>query len=416
MTDWQNRILRHGIKPAVEFTANPHNPRVHPQAQREAVRGSLDTLGWIAPVIELANGDLLDGHERIWQALQQGDDTPVPYIVVDLTEDEAKLALLTFDFITAMATFDRELTAGLMQMVNTDNPALQQLIASQADELGILLNQDEPAADPGAQVDRADELQKIWQVQRGDVWTIGKHRLMCGDSTSAEDVARLMDGAKAELLHTDPPYGVDVAGGTHDPRDTKNYRSGNIIENDALSDDELTRVVGLALCNAKNQMLPGAAYYVWHPSSRVELFAKSVRENLSPHRQIIVWVKDNFVFGRQDYHWQHEPCFYGWLDGDAHHAVKDRTLSTVWTVEPVGTDLEKKIHPTAKPVGLPLKAISNSTHRDGIVLDPFLGSGTTLVACEQTGRRGYGMEISEPYCAVILQRLKDMNLQPERVS
>lgn len=144
MTDWKNRILRHGIKPAVEFTANPHNPRIHPKTQREAVRGSLDSLGWIAPVIELANGDLLDGHERIWQALQQGDDTPVPYIVVDLTEDEAKLALLTFDFITAMATFDRELTAQLMEQVNTDNAALQSLIAGMAEDYGVI-----PAFDSG---------------------------------------------------------------------------------------------------------------------------------------------------------------------------------------------------------------------------------------------------------------------------
>jgi hypothetical protein len=144
MTDWQNRIVSHGVKPAGEFRLNRSNPRKHPPAQHSAVRGSLDTLGWIAPVIELASGELLDGEDRILNSLEKGDDTPVPYIVIDLTEDEARLALLTFDFITAMASYDRDLTASLMEQVNTDNAALQSLIAGMAEEQGII-----PDLDPG---------------------------------------------------------------------------------------------------------------------------------------------------------------------------------------------------------------------------------------------------------------------------
>lgn len=137
MTDWKNRIISHGVKPASDFLANPDNPRVHPQTQRDAMRGSLDSLGWIAPVIELTNGYLLDGHERIFQALDQGDDTPVPYIVVDLAEHEIALALASFDFITTMANYDRDRLNMLLQEVKTDNPTLQSMLSEMAKSHGL---------------------------------------------------------------------------------------------------------------------------------------------------------------------------------------------------------------------------------------------------------------------------------------
>jgi DNA modification methylase len=277
------------------------------------------------------------------------------------------------------------------------------------DELDALLDgliEKESMQPAEAQTDKAAELQKLWNTQPGQLWALGRHRLIVGDCTDKATVERLMQGEKAVLMLTDPPYGVDVAGGTHDPRDEKNYRSGGIVENDALTDAELEALLDSAFKIARSVMDKGAAYYVWHPSSKVELFARSIRVNLAPHREIIIWFKDNFVFGRQDYHWQHEPCFYGWIEG-AHKWYGDRTQSTVWIVEKVGTDLEKKLHPTAKPIGLPEKALNNHTATSDIVYEPFCGSGTTLIACEQLNRQCRAIEISPAYCAVILQRYQD---------
>jgi DNA modification methylase len=272
-----------------------------------------------------------------------------------------------------------------------------------------------PADDPGAQMDRAEELQQTWQVQRGDLWEIGTHRLLCGDSTDADDVARLMGGERVSLLFTDPPYGVDVAGGTHDPRDTQNYRSGNLIENDALSASDLESLIFAVFAEQRGVMREGAPFYLWHSPRTVEWYARAVRTALAPHREIIIWVKQNFVFGRQDYHWQHESCFYGWLEGAAHTWLADRTQSTVWTADTVGTELEEKLHPSAKPVGLARRAIENHLREGEIVSDPFLGAASTMVAAEQTHRRCYGIEIEPKYCAVILERMAGMGLIPRRV-
>ena len=171
-----------------------------------------------------------------------------------------------------------------------------------------------------------------------------------------------------------------------------------------------------ALANCRRHMVPGAAFYVWHASSRVDLFCRSVEHSLARHRQIIVWVKPHFVFGRQDYHWQHEPCFYGWVDGAAHRWLNDRKQTTVWHTEAVGTDLEKKVHPTAKPLALAARAIQNHAAPAEVVIEPFSGSGSTLVAAEQTGRLCRAIELAPKYVAVALERLSVLRLTPRLMS
>lgn len=405
MNPFVNRIVNYGTKAADQFEANPLNYRTHPQRQRDAVQASLRELGWIGVVVEnKTTGRLIDGHERVWQALKQNED--VPYIEVELSEEEEKLALAVFDPITYMAETDSQVLDALLREVNTGESALQALLAELAQEAGLYQDEQNGTGDAGAQIDKAAELQAKWQTATGQLWQLGDHRLICGDCTDKDVVARVMDGEKASLLFTDPPYGVDVAGGTHDPRDEKNYRSGGIVENDALSDDELEALLRASFSLAKVNMVAGAAYYIWHPSSKVELFARCVRLHLAIHREIVIWSKENFVFGRQDYHWQHEPAFYGWVDG-GHKWVGDRTQGTVWEVEKVGTDLEKKMHPTAKPVGLAAKALANNTNKGDVVYEPFSGSGTTIIACEQLGRKCRAVEISPAYVAVALQRFLD---------
>jgi site-specific DNA-methyltransferase (adenine-specific) len=271
-----------------------------------------------------------------------------------------------------------------------------------------------------APVDRAEELRAKWGVEAGQMWAIaskhgGEHRILCGDSTKAEDVARVMDGDVAAVLHTDPPYGVDVVGGTHDPRDEKNYQSGNRVENDALNDADLERLVASALANCRTHMAPGAAFYVWHPDVKMPVLLRALLASLGMYRQVVVWVKEHFVFGRRDYHWRHEPCFYGWVDGAAHRWEGDRKQSSVWETPPVGGDLEKKLHPTAKPIALPARAIQNHTAPGDVVIEPFSGSGSTMVAAEQTGRLCRAIEIAPKYVAVALERLAALGLEPRLV-
>lgn len=384
MTDWRNRIVEHGVKPAVDFVYNPDNPRRHPMPQREAMRGSLDTLGWIAPVIELkSSGYLLDGHERIYQALALGDDTPVPYIVVDLTEAEAKLALASFDFLTTMATYDRDALDTLLKEVQTDDTRLQAMLSEMAAQNDLYI--DEPVADdPGAQVDRAEELQAIWQVKRGDVWRCGRHKIMCGDSAGAEDVARLMDGVKADMGLTDPPYGVERDegfegfggfGGFGTPIARRQYA-------DAWdSERPLQQTFNLFLENVKQSIIFGGNFFA-------DILPRSTHW--------IVWDKLNTMptFG---------DCELAWTSFKR-KSVKKITFEYNGLI---GKEKER-FHPTQKPVGLFAILLKEYSTDGDIILDPFLGSGTTLVACEQTRRTGYGMEISPEYVSVCLQRMKDM--------
>lgn len=231
-----------------------------------------------------------------------------------------------------------------------------------------------------------------------------KHRLLCGDSTKAEDVGRLMAGEKAGLMNTDPPYGVSVAGGTHDPRDEKNYRSGGKIDNDELTGQKLRQFLDASFGLAADVLERGAAWYVWYAGTETKAFLDAA-DRIGGMRHILIWVKPNFVFGRSDYHYRHEPVMYGWMPGAAHRWLGDRTQDSVWESR-AGQDLQKKQHPTSKPIAIATKPIANHTQEDDVVYDPFLGSGTTLIAAEQLGRRCMGIEISPVYCDVIVTRFE----------
>lgn len=254
------------------------------------------------------------------------------------------------------------------------------------------------ADDPGAQVDRAAELLEKWGVERGQVWQAGRHRLMCGDSTSAEDVGRLMGGERAAFMWTDPPYGVDYTGGTTDALKIEGDTPGGLLE-----------LLVEAFAVVDEVLVGGAPVYVAHPAVALQFTFGTAFLGAGWHfHEGLVWMKDSMVLGHSDYHLQHEGLHYGWKEGGRHPWYGGRVQKSVFEIE---RPKRSEAHPTMKPVQLVVECLLNSSAAGDIGIDPFLGSGTTLVACEQTGRTGYGMEIEPRYCAVSLERLTGLGLE-----
>ena len=282
------------------------------------------------------------------------------------------------------------------------------------DELAELIGEDVTGAtDPGAQVDKAEELQAKWQVKPGDLWTIGKHRLLCGDSTKAEDVARVMGGEKFRLMWTDPPYGVSYA----DKNRFLNAvwpanRVEEPIENDHMSEADTEAMLTSVFSVVYQFGTAGASFYVASPpGTLLPHFINAINTSGFQYKHQLIWVKNQFVMGRADYHYRHESILYGWKKDGGHYFVNDHTLDSVFEIDKPRDSNE---HPTMKPVELVVPMINNSSKSGELVIDPFCGSGTTLVACEQTHRIGRGIEIEPKYCAVTLERLSLMGLEAKR--
>jgi hypothetical protein len=424
--DWRNRIVRYGEMPANEFLANPSNPRRHPASQREALRGSFDALGFIAPVLINTSGYMIDGHARVEECLSRDENMMVPFIEVDLSPDEEALALASFDWITQMATYDQQTLSDLLQSIDTDNEALQALLDEMAQENGIdLLGDDEPAGDPGAQLDRAQELKEQWGVERGQVWLIGSlsgrgtHRLMCGDSYSDEHYSRLMNGATPDMLHTDPPYGINIVnpkglsatgrvGGAKpfgatsgiSPRNSTGFDSmgqlvrvgpSNIIQSNiypVIEGDDRPFEPAFLLDKSGIIVLWGANYYADKLPSRSCWIVWDKREDIT---------RNNFA-----------DCELAWTN----QTSPARIFYHLWNGLHKGSQHgERRIHPTEKPVAL-FAEIGKLYADKKLWLDLFAGSGAQIVAAEQTGATCYAMEYEPLYVACILERLKDIGLSP----
>jgi len=378
----RNRVkeLRH--VPASELAANPLNWRTHPAGQQAAIRGILAEVGIAGALLAYETPDglrLIDGHLR----RDAAPDSEWPVLVLDVTEDEARKLLATVDPISAMAATDGDALARLLADVKIDDEALGKML------------KDVQAAVPKPDVQVVEagtpELPVEPVTQRGDLWTLGDHRLLCGDSTNADDVARVMGGEKADLCLTDPPYGVSYVGKTEDAM---------TIENDDMSEDELSALVVSAFDHAVTHCRPGAYWYATVPPGPLHLIFATDWKRRGILRQIMVWVKDSMVLGHSEYHYQHEPILFGWMPGPRHKNA-DRTRTTVWECERPKASRE---HPTMKPIALWARAIQDGSLAGEHVYDPFLGSGTTLIAAEQLGRKCYGIEISPAYCDVIVAR------------
>lgn len=393
---WENRIVGWDVVAPDQLLANPKNFRRHPNIQREALRGSLNDLGWIAPVVvNRLSGHLIDGHARVEEALTKGAQVPVAY--VELTDAEEAEALAVLDPISAMATVDKEALDALLREVKTGEAGIMAMLADLAKDSGLYLDKP-PIDDPGAQIDRAAELAEKWGTQRGQVWEVGRHRVMCGDSTSVEDVERLMDGKKAQALITDPPYGVAYEGGQ------------NAVKRERIEGDDSADLYAPFLAAWMPALGNKAAVYVWFAGSHGGTVYSAVAANGLTVRALLIWNKLNPHYGAfmAQYMQRHEPCLYC-VQRDGADWYGPTNEVTVWDVEQPSRN---EHHPTQKPVEIMARPMRNSTLLNGIVGDPFLGSGTTIVACEQEGRAGYGMEIDPGYMGVILERLSGLGLQP----
>lgn len=240
--------------------------------------------------------------------------------------------------------------------------------------------------------DYEEEVPEEPKSKLGQVYQLGRHRLMCGDSTNPDDVKKLMNGVQADLLITDPPYNVNYEG----KQDSK-----MTIKNDHQEAENFYKFLLEAFTNAKDNMKAGAAFYIWHASSEAVNFNRSAVDAGLSVRQELIWAKNRMIMGRQDYQWQHEPCLYGWADGGSHSWYSDRKQTTILNFDkPPRSDL----HPTMKPIPLFDYQIKNSSKSGDNVLDLFGGSGTTLMACEQDGRNAYLMEFDPRYVDVIIDR------------
>lgn len=392
---WRSRIVGHDSVPPSELTANPRNWRKHPKAQQQALADVLDRVGWVQDVIvNKRTGLLVDGHARLELALRRGEES-VPVVYVDLEPDEEALVLATLDPLSAMAEADDEALRALMADVVADG-ALAGMLAE-------LAGTTEPKAgktDPD-DVPNIDDV--AIYVNRGDIYRLGDHRLMCGDSTTG-DVGVLMDGDLADLVCTDPPYGVAVASrvGTRSRSSAEARSEGAAgIQNDEMDVEALTGLLRASFGLALRSSRPGAVWYVTAPHGPIGLAFSVVLAELGIWRHSLVWVKDSLVLSRMDYHYRHEPIYYGWSPGGAHHSVPSRDQDSVWEIPRPKRSLE---HPTMKPVALFERAIQNSTDPSAIVLDPFGGSGTTLISCEALGRRARVLELDPKYAQVAIER------------
>lgn len=418
---WKNRIVGHGVRPASEFKPHPRNARKHPRRQKEAVKGSLNELGWVAPVIEnVRTGYLLDGHERIEEAVAAGEE--VPYIQVDIDESEEDLFLTTFDYITAMAEWEREQLEANMANIQTAEAGLQQAITDLAKEQRIIseYEQTKNLPDAGPEITRAAELRQKWGTEPGQMWVLPSkvdgqsHRIICGDAVQVETLEQLMAGDQAEMVWTDPPYGVAI-GDKNDFLNTidKSNRVTENLENDRLSEPALLEMLTAVFGNAVKFQTAGGAWYVTGPAGPLHVVFGHVLKDLGIWRQTIQWVKNNATFSPMgtDYHWRAEPMFYGWLPNAGHRFYGGRRQDTVWEIDRPTKSPE---HPTIKPLELVARSIFNSSQEGEIVLDMFGGSGTTIIAAEGLGRQARVVEIDPGYVAVMLDRYQaTFDLIPE---
>lgn len=406
-TNWRNRIIETRTVNARELTPHPMNWRRHPDKQAGALRGLLAEVGIVAPLIAYESArygglTLIDGHMR----QEAGGEWPVT--VLDVTDEEADLILATFDPISGLAEMDATALAALLgsvEMTPVEDAGVQALLAELAVQTGA--SAEEPiAVDAEPQIDRAEELRAKWGVESGQLWQLGDHRLICGDCTDAAVVARVMGGERAQMVFTDPPYGVSI-GAKNRLLNSVQPSGRNLadIKDDDLSPSDLKALLLPAFTNIrKHVMADDCTVFVTAPQGGElgMMMMMMMSEAGLPVRHVLIWKKNQptFSMGRLDYDYQHEPILLTW--GKRHkRPMLGRHRTSIWEIDKPRASAD---HPTMKPVELVVNALMNNSDMGDIVFDAYLGSGTTVLAGESTNRRARAVEISPAYVAVAIQR------------
>lgn len=372
------------VLPITTIKEYENNAKLHPREQIEQIKKSIQEFGNNDPIAIDENNVIIEDHGR-YMALKELGFSEIEVIkLTHLTEEKKKAYILAHNKLTMNTDFD-------IQLLNEE---LSDIIDIDMSDFGFDLSFDDEE-DEVVEDEFDDTPPEEPKSKLGDIYQLGRHRLMCGDSTSVEDVERLMGGYQADLLLTDPPYNVAYEGKTKDALK---------IQNDSMDNDSFREFLKAAFSAADNVMKPGAVFYIWHADSEGYNFRGACFDIGWTVRQCLIWNKNSMVLGRQDYQWKHEPCLYGWKEGAGHLWASDRKQTTVINFDKPQRNGE---HPTMKPVGLFDYQILNNTKGGDIVLDLFGGSGTTIMACEQNGRNGYLMELDPRYVDVIIRRWEE---------
>lgn len=375
-----------------------NNARTHSAEQLNKLRSSLREFGFINPVIIDRDFNVIAGHGRIMAAKAEGI-TDVPCVFVDyLTPAQKKAYIIADNRMALDAGWDEEMLKIEIEALQADNFDLS-LTGFDEKELAAFFDDDTDTKDDDFDVD--GELEKPCTTKPGDLWLLGSHRLVCGDSTKQETYELLMSGKLANLVVTDPPYNVNYEG------------SAGKIKNDNLENEKFYQFLFDAFTCMEKAMANDASIYVFHADTEGLNFRKAFADAGFYLSGTCIWKKQSLVLGRSPYQWQHEPCLFGWKKNGKHQWYSDRKQTTIWEF-----DKPKKNgdHPTMKPIPLIAYPIKNSSMSNCIVLDPFGGSGSTLIACEQTNRICHTIELDEKFCDVIVKRYIEQVGSAENVS
>lgn len=370
-----------------ELKPYENNPRNNESAV-QYVANSIREFGFKVPIVIDKDKVIVAGHTRYKAAKVLGIEEVPCIIADDLSPEQIKAFRLADNKTAEMALWDDELLKSELDGLLDD---------FDMSDFGFFDEELDEATEPEVEDDNYDpEPPEEPKSKRGDIYKLGRHRLMCGDSTCQTDVEKLCAGRQMDLLITDPPYNVDYTGKTKDALK---------IENDQMEDESFRQFLRDAFLTADTVMKPGATFYIWHADSEGYNFRGACHDIQWKVRQCLIWAKNVMVMGRQDYQWKHEPCLYGWKDGAAHHWYSDRTQTTLLEFD---RPTRSKEHPTMKPVPLFDYQIKNSSKKGDAVLDLFGGSGTTIVCCEQNGRDAFLMELDPKYVDVIIDRYEKL--------
>ncbi len=380
------------IDKLIPATYNPRKNLKPNDAEYVKIKNSIEKFGFVSPLVINKDMTVIGGHQRL-KVLKEMGIVEVECIIVDLDKTNEKALNIALNKI--QGDWDEEKLEALLQELKLEDFDTN-LTGFDFDEVDEILKDVNGSKEDDFDVDSAYEEIEEPITKPGDVWILGKHRLMCGDSAQKEDVMRLMNNQDADMLLTDPPYNVDYVGKTSEALK---------IKNDNMSDNQFYEFLKKVFENMYSVTKEGASIYVFHADTEGLNFRKAFKDAGYKLAECLIWKKDCFVMGRQDYQWQHEPILYGWKEGAAHHFINDRTQSTILEFD---RPRQSSLHPTMKPIDLVARLLKNSSKENDKILDLFGGSGSTIIAAEQLNRNCYTMELDPKYCDVIVKRWESL--------